>query len=222
MKTICIASRKGGAGKSTLSAHLSVLAQEGGARVRLIDTDSQGSLMSWWRKREAGTPQMIECRASDLAKVIAGARRDGVDCCIIDTPPHADASILDTMRVADLVLVPTQPLQFDLEAIAATLAIAKQAGKRPFVVLNRTQPSNGFGVSTTLRDARQIVEAMGAEVAQVTITQRIALSNALILGQTVGEFDSSGKAAKEIAALWREIQPHIQEPENHGKIKRSA
>ena len=45
MKTIVIASQKGGAGKTTLAAHLAVTAeQEGAGPAVLIDTDPQGSL----------------------------------------------------------------------------------------------------------------------------------------------------------------------------------
>ncbi|MCL4825249.1 MAG: ParA family protein, partial [Anaerolineales bacterium] len=49
MKTLVLASQKGGAGKTTLAAHIAVAAELAGAGpVVLIDTDPQGSLSAWW------------------------------------------------------------------------------------------------------------------------------------------------------------------------------
>lgn len=45
MHILTIASQKGGAGKTTLTAHLAVEAERGGAGpVAVVDTDPQGSL----------------------------------------------------------------------------------------------------------------------------------------------------------------------------------
>src|SRR5262249_62171060 len=47
MNVITLASRKGGAGKSTLTAHLAACAQGAGHRCLIIDADPQGSLTLW-------------------------------------------------------------------------------------------------------------------------------------------------------------------------------
>lgn len=119
-------------------------------------------------------------------------RRDGVSHCIIDTPPHAESSILDAMRVADLVLVPTRPGPFDLAAVAATIDLARSAhrsetrdmsgnhgeeqrqmalrhekaiGKAPLAVLNHSPPQTGLSEPTIVSEAREAVRLMGADVA---------------------------------------------------------
>jgi chromosome partitioning protein len=57
MRILTIASQKGGAGKTTLAAHLAVEAERAGAGpVAIVDTDPQGSLAAWWNSREAPTP----------------------------------------------------------------------------------------------------------------------------------------------------------------------
>ena len=57
MRILTIASQKGGAGKTTLAAHLAVEAEHTGAGpVAVVDTDPQGSLAAWWNSREAPTP----------------------------------------------------------------------------------------------------------------------------------------------------------------------
>jgi chromosome partitioning protein len=200
MKTIAIASRKGGAGKTTLAAHLSVLAESGGARVVLIDADPQGSLTFWYRLRSCATPQLVECKASELARILDRARRESVAVCIIDTPPHAD-----------LVLVPTRPGPFDLAAAGATLDMARSLGKAPLVVLNAAPPRTGASEPSIVADAREAVHNMGAVVMACVVSQRVALSHAIIDGLTVGEFEPAGRAAGEVAALWRELQTHFVE-----------
>jgi cellulose biosynthesis protein BcsQ len=47
---ITIAQRKGGSGKTTLAAQLSVAWARGGERVAALDTDPQGSFAAWVSK----------------------------------------------------------------------------------------------------------------------------------------------------------------------------
>ena len=52
MHTIVLATQKGGSGKSTLAIGLALAAIHAGHNVRLIETDSQGTLSNW----QAGDP----------------------------------------------------------------------------------------------------------------------------------------------------------------------
>ena len=57
MRVLAVASRKGGSGKTTLTAHIAVQAErEGAGPVAMMDIDPQGSLADWWNEREADTP----------------------------------------------------------------------------------------------------------------------------------------------------------------------
>ena len=49
MNVIVFASRKGGSGKSTLTAHLAAHAYKPSRSVLLVDADPQGSLTLWHR-----------------------------------------------------------------------------------------------------------------------------------------------------------------------------
>ncbi len=205
MQTIAIAARKGGVGKTTLAMHLSVLAAEAGSPALLLDTDPQGSLAWWHRLREAETPRLIEADARELPDIVAAAEREGFGRIIIDTPPHAEDSILQAMRVADLVVVPTRPGPLDLAAVATTLALAQRVGKAPLAVINHSPPRIGASEPSIVSEARAALANMGATVAATAVANRVSMSHAILTGSTVNEHEPGGKAAGEVEALWQEI-----------------
>lgn len=210
MQTITIAARKGGVGKTTLATHLSVIAAGPKRPVLLFDTDPQRSLKWWWDLREGDTPALVECEARELSKILPAARQEGVAYAIVDTPPHAENSIAEAMRVADLVLVPTRPGPFDLAAVATTLDLAQRVGKVPLAVINHAPPRTGTGEPAIVAEARETLVRMGATVAEAVISQRVAMSHAVIGGQTVNEYEPDGRAAAEVQALWAELQKRLK------------
>ena len=210
MQVITIAARKGGVGKTTLATHFSVIAAGEGRPVLLFDTDPQHSLAWWWRLRPGETPALIECDARELGKIIPTAKAEGVETCIIDTPPHAENSIGDAMRVSDLILIPTRPGPFDLAGVAATLELAQRIGRPALAVINHAPPRTGSAEPAIVTEARDTLKHMGATVAETVIAQRVALSHAIISGSTVNEYEPDGRAAAEVAALWREVQSHLK------------
>jgi cellulose biosynthesis protein BcsQ len=58
MNVIVFASRKGGSGKSTLTAHLAAHAYRPSRRCMLIDADPQGSISLWHKLRGTAEPQL--------------------------------------------------------------------------------------------------------------------------------------------------------------------
>jgi chromosome partitioning protein len=203
MKTVALLSQKGGSGKSTLSVHLAVIAQASGRRTVLIDVDPQRSAAGWWETRAADTPEMVETQPSELRGVLEAARADGVSLCVVDTRPSAGADAATAAALADLVFIPTRPAIFDLKAIGATVEIVAAAQVPAFIVLNGAPPSRGFGEASTTADARRALADYDIPVAPVTIGLRAALAHALVDGRAVNEFDPTGKAAQEMARLWK-------------------
>src|SRR5512132_1364764 len=68
MNVIVLASQKGGAGKTTLAAHLAVAAEAAGdGPAVLIDTDPQGPLSAWWNCRVSETPVLAPPTMAELA-----------------------------------------------------------------------------------------------------------------------------------------------------------
>jgi chromosome partitioning protein len=214
MKAIGLLSRKGGVGKTTLAVHFGVLAQQAG-RALLVDLDPQGSAAAWWRAREAETPQLVETAPAELRGILDAAKGDGVDLVVVDTRPSVEADVAHVAALADLVLVPTRPAIFDLRAILGTLDIVKGTARRSLIVLNACPPARGAGEASIVTDARRALTAFGVPVAPVAITSRAAFVSAPITGLTAGEVDPTGKAAKEIRALWRFVEKELA----HGKAE---
>jgi chromosome partitioning protein len=208
MKVLGLLSRKGGVGKSTLAIHLAVLAQAAGRRTLLVDLDPQRTVAGWWQSRETDTPMLAETNPGGLQAILDAARGDGVDLAVIDTRPSVEADATHVAALADLVLVPTRPVIFDLRAILATLDLVR-AG-RALIALNACPPRRGAGEAAIVSDARAALTAFGVPVAAVPIVYRAAFPSAAVDGLTVGEADPGSKAAKEMSALWREVEKELK------------
>ncbi|NMG04745.1 MULTISPECIES: ParA family protein [Zoogloeaceae] len=196
MKTIVLASQKGGAGKTTLAAHLAVVAeQEGAGPAVLIDTDPQGSLSAWWNAREADAPALASTSLADLPAKLQALASAGFKLAVIDTPPAITAAIRDVVRLADLVLIPTRPSPHDLRAVGSTVDIAQETG-RPFA----------FAVTQAKPTARLTVQAVAAlsvhgAVAPSIVHDRVDYAASMVDGRTVRETDPRGRSAEEMKQL---------------------
>ena len=84
MNIITMASRKGGAGKSTLTAHLAALCHQAGHRTVVIDADPQGSLTLWHSLRPDRQPD-LRSGARGIERALAHAMVEGYAWAFIDT-----------------------------------------------------------------------------------------------------------------------------------------
>ncbi len=216
MQTITIAAQKGGAGKSTLCLHLATLAAADGPTL-LLDTDPQGSLAFWHERRESEAPLLIRISANRLESVTATARDEGIKWCLVDTAPHDSASMAAAIRAADLVLIPARPSALDLHAIEATLRMVKELKRPALVVLSQTPPRRGFGEPLAVREAREVVEAMGGTVAASYIASRAVAAQSVVAGLSVGEIEPGGASASEFAAVWLEARALLARLSKKGK-----
>jgi len=101
MNVIVFASRKGGSGKSTLTAHLAAHASKPSRRCLLVDADPQGSLTLWQKLRSA-RDLTLKSRTRDLAEVITAARHEGYHWAFVDTPLNVTAVVIEAIRFATL------------------------------------------------------------------------------------------------------------------------
>jgi chromosome partitioning protein len=200
-KVITIAQQKGGAGKTTVAAHLAVAWSQRGKRVAIIDIDPQGSLTQWHKLRERrfgeGYTGLTFAALSGwrVGSEVARLRRNH-DIIIIDSPPHTETEARTAIRNADLILVPVQPSPTDLWATKATLDLAKAENIPVRVILNR--------VTSNSKLAQAIADEL-PDLAKTTLGNRVLFASSFLEGRSVTELAPGSPAAIEIKMLSEEL-----------------
>lgn len=196
MRTVVLASRKGGVGKTTLAAHLAVEAERVGAgRVALADTDPQGGLAGWFNAREAQTPVFVDV-SPGLGAAISACRRGGVDLLIVDTPPSVTETISEVIGHSDLVVVPVRPSPNDLRAVGGTVALVQRARKPMVFIINQVVPR------ARLTAEAAIALSQHGTVAPTMVASRVDFAASMTDGRTAQELDPASRSAAEISELW--------------------
>lgn len=209
MDVLVFASRKGGSGKSTLSAHLAARISQTGQRCLLIDADPQGSLALWHGLRGTGEPALRKSR-SGIGDILKVARRDEYKWALVDTPPNTSAAVVDAIRAATLVIIPARLTVFDLAAIRDTIEIAREYKKPYAVVINGAPALRDNTESQYVTEVREAIARLNVPIWSGQITNRAAYSLALEGGEGVTEYDASSPAADEINRLWTAIEKSVK------------
>jgi chromosome partitioning protein len=145
MRTILVASSKGGAGKTTVATNLAAHFAVEGKATALLDADKQKSSTHWCEKR---------AHLDTAVLPLDGTRRgwdkslpEGIQRLVVDAPAGAMGEDLTAfLDIADAVIVPVLPSAIDLEATVPFLntLVAHprvKKGKLPVgIVANRLKP----------------------------------------------------------------------------------
>lgn len=204
MNVVAVTSQKGGTGKTTLSGHLAVQAERSGmGPVVLVDCDPQGSLTNWWNLRQGETPVLVQTSLPKLAEDLAALRETGVRLVIIDTPPAITWTIINVIKVADLVIIPVRPSPHDLAATGSTVDLIEGLGKPMVFVVN--------GASQRARITGEAAVALSQHgtVAPAIVHHRTDFAAAMIDGRTVMELPRAARSAGEIEMLWEYLEKRI-------------
>ncbi len=205
MKKIAFLAQKGGSGKTTLAVHTAVAATEAGESVVVIDTDPQKSATVWGDARSQEAPIVATAAASELGRVLEAADQERMTLAIVDTAPHAAPDATRIVRAVDLVAIPVRPTAFDIAAAGSAVDIVKAAGVRAVFVLSAC-PFR----SPEIAETRTVLAEYGLPIAPGEIIDRRAFARAVATGRAVTEFESDGKAATEIRALWAWLKEQMQ------------
>ncbi|MCU1706789.1 AAA family ATPase [Xanthomonas hortorum pv. pelargonii] len=206
---VAVGGTKGGIGKTTLALQLATSQARLGKRVWLIDGDRQGSAIASITNR-AERPDLPAIAAGHYpdgktlrAQVLA--QQDLFDEIVIDVGGRDSTSLRAALMLADVLVVPFRPRNYDVWALSETSELIAEAqaqrdGLRALAVLNMADPGV---LATDNREAADAVKDIPElELLDSPLRQRKALANASSAGLHVEELRATDpKAVHEIRSL---------------------
>lgn len=209
MKTLAVISRKGGAGKTTLSVNLAITAHLAGLRIMLADIDPQRSASDALRARSSEGPALSEINAGKLFSTQVQAQNADFDALVIDTPASPEADVLQAINCADLCVLVFRPTFLDIASVVRSAEAVRRLGKKGMIVLNQA-PSRRNGVEPpAVLKAAEALRFTGMPLASVGLRARAAFQQSIAHGRSVCEWDPGSPAAEEISRLWALLAPML-------------
>ncbi len=220
---ITIGAEKGGVAKTRLATHIAALAASQGVDVVLLDTDKQGSAMSWAsiRSSEDVKPDIpVLALPPHPAKELSNLSRK-YSLVVVDIGAQNYRTMLECALLSDLVLVPCGADQQEVESTLTVFRTLKDMGPRhekgeipACVVLTRVSPLDG---AKATQDLREFFSQDGIPVFDSQIAYRAAWLHTGKSGRAVHELkgkERSQKAVDEMQAVYDEIIRRVTEMES--------
>ena len=202
---LAIMSQKGGTGKSNAAVNMTVAAQRSGHTVALIDLDPQASAAKWGKRREDDALLVYSAHAGLLPETLYKAEQDGATFIVIDTQGSTDTSLVKIAKASDIVLIPCAPGIFDVEAIESTILATQMANTPARIFFNEVDLT-----STIIDEVKMAVEEYDVPCAPCMFGDRVVFKRSVIYGLGVQEYEPSGKAAREVNALYKYLSKEIE------------
>jgi chromosome partitioning protein len=239
-KIITIGQQKGGAGKTTISAHLAISLSQYRQKVACIDIDPQGSLKHWYELREDRFGK--DYTGIDFLSIpgwrIDSAIRDlqnpgsftensdpnaagGYDYIIIDAPPHTETETKSAIRLSDLIIVPMQATPTDLWATRSTMDFAMEEGKQAIIFLNRFNPLSKLSNEIISQIKHSKDNKYKYPIFKSFLGNRVAFSSCFLNGLTVTESQPKSQSAEEIRNLTKEVI-NILYPNSKNRVSKAG
>jgi chromosome partitioning protein len=206
---ITLATSKGGAGKSTLARSLAAHWLMVGQKPALIDADPQRTLANRHDPSgKLGAMPMIaepEERVAEAIEELRGSRRP----IIVDTAGFRNRTTISALVASDLALIPLKPSAEDVDAAIATFELIGEINETPertgdpiriAMVLTMGMPNTVIS-----RHVRMQLEGEGYPLLKAEMTNRVAYPESGIDGLSPTVTDPDGAAARDIAAIAKEL-----------------
>ncbi|HEY9643387.1 MAG TPA: ParA family protein [Coleofasciculaceae cyanobacterium] len=200
-KVLAFANQKGGAGKSTGSAHAAAWFVQKGASVVLVDADGQQSSSAWLQ--ELNLPYQVMSDPETLFESLPNLAQS-YDVVIVDGPGSLSEVTKAILARCDLVLVPSRESIIDLRSTGKILQFIRHAkelrGGMPKAAIFLNGVSRG---SVLLREAQAALGDSIVPLLKTVIYDRQCIKDAPGQGSTV--FQMRGKPAKDAAANYESL-----------------
>lgn len=201
-----VVNSKGGVGKSTIAVHLAAWLHDSGAKVAMVDADSQSSSTEWIREAAPSIP-CYRWRSAEEITANIEKLYSGVDVIVMDGPAGLSEATRTIMMICDGIFIPCGPSILDMRALQDALLVAQRIqatreGGLPVVRLIPNKLQRRYRLSKELLDA---VDGMDV-LASTGLGLRSAYADAPGQGTVVWKMGSSARpAAQEMDALFKEI-----------------
>lgn len=203
---------KGGVGKSTLATTLAAMLSAEGRDVLLLDTDTSGDASGWVAARRERFPKAPAVHGMRNHGRVAACVRDAAhryDDVVVDAGGRDSEALRSAMTVAEVMLLPLCPAQFDLWSVARMERLVDEARAfndrlEALVVLNRASTN---WASREAEDALAFLgDTRALTLARTVLRDRKAYREAAAEGLAVFELGRRAHAAAEEAwALFAEL-----------------
>lgn len=215
MKTISVLSRKGGAGKTTVSVSLALAAQQAGLRVVLADADPLHSAGEVLRERPGSESFLFETKPAKLFVLQEVCQRNRCDLLIIDTPTAPEADVLTAVNLSDMCLAVARPTRLDIAAIRQSIQLIERGGCAGLIVLNQCPPPRGGAEAQAVSESIERLHFARLPVAKSRLRSRMAYQHAFAQSSGVTEWDPTGEAAGDVLRLLAEVSDRLLLPHAH-------
>lgn len=209
MKTLTVLSRKGGAGKTTVSLSLALAARQAGLKVVVADIDPLHSAGEVLRSRDEAMSLLFETTAAKLFVLQDACRRNGCDLLIIDTPTGPEGDVILAVNMSDQALVVARPTSLDLAAVRDSIALVRRIGCPGLVVLNQCPPLRKGAEASVVDEAIERLHFGHMPVAKARLRSRMAYQHAFAHNCAVTEWDPSSEAAADVLRLLAEVSDQL-------------
>lgn len=125
---LLIGSQKGGCGKSTIAINIAAFLSNEGKDVVLVDADRQQSSANWVKDRDGTDLKKVHCiQRYDNIKATLKDLANRYEYVVVDVAGHDSKELRTAMLVADKLIVPFRPSQFDLDTLPHLTEVIDQA-----------------------------------------------------------------------------------------------
>lgn len=212
---ITIANTKGGTGKSTISFSLASMFANQFNNFLLVDTDVQLSSANAYAARcENAALKQFTCVSVQTPTVHREAAKftNLYDHVIVDTGGRDSKTFRSACSAANTIIIPMKPTQLDLEATEETLTILDEIRtiKDLDVYLLLNQSITGSNLSAEILQIMvQLEEEYNVNTFETILHNRVDYARSIEYGMSPTEYQSTGKAAKELNQLYLEIEKKV-------------
>jgi len=210
---ISIVNQKGGVGKSTIAFNLGAALANSKHTVFVVDADPQGTISMWAKARARHQSNKINPTIAFTdtpwapEEILALSQKKNYDFVIIDCGPANNKATKATLVVSHLTIIPVSPSPLDINSARSTIELIEEGVSKGATKSKAYLLISKKIIGTNLsKEARETCKMLNLPILKTEISQRVALCESAITGQSVFEYAPNSLAADEFISLEKEVK----------------